>query len=239
MDHNKSSRNKPKGNVKRRPKKTEKDIMVNVPIDSRATLISEIADKIHIHPSTFQQQFENEKEYVYFIPTPQSIPGSLDHKMINLRGKEFHHVLYQVKDLLNSGHKISTIYYYFPDSKMIVCFIDEIFYVIDYTDHNHAFPYNTLIVVHTGKVFSLDDKIIVNKKLIERLIIQSKPLFEKAKNQRIKGICNYCKLLSNDKLSKCSGCQKVYYCNVDCQKRDWPNHKPSCLEIQKNKTKDI
>lgn len=31
------------------------------------------------------------------------------------------------------------------------------------------------------------------------------------------------------KLSKCSLCQKVYYCNTDCQKADWKKHKINCI----------
>jgi len=31
------------------------------------------------------------------------------------------------------------------------------------------------------------------------------------------------------KLSKCAGCEKVYYCNRDCQKKDWLVHKVACI----------
>jgi hypothetical protein len=41
--------------------------------------------------------------------------------------------------------------------------------------------------------------------------------------------CNLCNHNSNQlKLSKCSRCQKVYYCNKICQKIDFPNHKLVC-----------
>merc|ERR1711972_455758 len=29
-------------------------------------------------------------------------------------------------------------------------------------------------------------------------------------------------------LMKCSGCSKVWYCSVACQKADWKRHKPHC-----------
>lgn len=30
-------------------------------------------------------------------------------------------------------------------------------------------------------------------------------------------------------LKKCSGCQSVLYCNRECQKRDWKNHRHECI----------
>lgn len=27
---------------------------------------------------------------------------------------------------------------------------------------------------------------------------------------------------------KCTACKKVFYCNTDCQKQDWPTHKAFC-----------
>lgn len=30
---------------------------------------------------------------------------------------------------------------------------------------------------------------------------------------------------------KCNGCQKVYYCNKECQKEHWKKHKPHCQNL--------
>lgn len=39
--------------------------------------------------------------------------------------------------------------------------------------------------------------------------------------------CNYCSTLS-DQLRKCSRCQSVQYCNQECQKKHWKEHKKYC-----------
>lgn len=45
--------------------------------------------------------------------------------------------------------------------------------------------------------------------------------------------CNHChiKEFNQHKLSVCSQCKQVYYCNRMCQKQDWPKHKVSCLKL--------
>ncbi len=34
--------------------------------------------------------------------------------------------------------------------------------------------------------------------------------------------------LDTERFGKCSGCYEISYCSVECQKKDWPNHKPEC-----------
>ncbi len=38
--------------------------------------------------------------------------------------------------------------------------------------------------------------------------------------------CQYCG--HTKKLQQCSACKKTTYCSADCQKTDWPQHKPIC-----------
>lgn len=38
-------------------------------------------------------------------------------------------------------------------------------------------------------------------------------------------LCNVC---GKESSSKCSICKKTYYCTVDCQRKNWPNHKIIC-----------
>ena len=45
-------------------------------------------------------------------------------------------------------------------------------------------------------------------------------------------ICAFCSSGTIDKLQQCSICKVNYYCNIDCQKKDWPVHKTDCKEKQ-------
>ena len=42
--------------------------------------------------------------------------------------------------------------------------------------------------------------------------------------------CNICRK-ENDSMLRCSGCKKVFYCNVLCQRKDWKNHKQECKKV--------
>lgn len=38
-----------------------------------------------------------------------------------------------------------------------------------------------------------------------------------------------CENCGGEGKNKCGGCYNVYYCGKDCQKSNWPNHRPSCI----------
>ena len=40
--------------------------------------------------------------------------------------------------------------------------------------------------------------------------------------------CAFCKKHTEEAMKKCLGCKVTYYCNKDCQKLDWSNHKINC-----------
>jgi hypothetical protein len=40
--------------------------------------------------------------------------------------------------------------------------------------------------------------------------------------------CTACRKLSESKLAKCKGCRCARYCNAECQKMDWNQHKSKC-----------
>jgi hypothetical protein len=59
------------------------------------------------------------------------------------------------------------------------------------------------------------------------IIITSEPLVHVLSSQ-FKGIyCDYC-FLKNESLKKCSHCKKMYYCDNECQQKDWKCHKLEC-----------
>ncbi len=47
-------------------------------------------------------------------------------------------------------------------------------------------------------------------------------------SDRYKNIyCDYC-LTKNNWLKSCSHCKKMYYCDHNCQQKDWKHHKMEC-----------
>ena len=46
--------------------------------------------------------------------------------------------------------------------------------------------------------------------------------------------CEYCKKTTKEKgeTQRCSGCDCVRYCGLECQKADWKSHKPFCKKLQ-------
>ena len=51
--------------------------------------------------------------------------------------------------------------------------------------------------------------------------------------------CDNCKSTEtiDNKFSKCSGCRRIYYCSIQCQKADWLIHKNECQIIRDSTTK--
>lgn len=45
-------------------------------------------------------------------------------------------------------------------------------------------------------------------------------------------ICHTCKDIQKP-ARKCGGCGGAYYCSVECQRKDWPDHKISCKELKR------
>ena len=45
--------------------------------------------------------------------------------------------------------------------------------------------------------------------------------------------CDHCGVKNEEGNFQCAGCRKGYYCSKQCQRDDWPRHKPMCESIQK------
>lgn len=52
---------------------------------------------------------------------------------------------------------------------------------------------------------------------------------ERYLNKRVKCGEDGCANTGNN-FSKCGRCKRVVYCSRECQKKDWPKHKPACLK---------
>ena len=46
--------------------------------------------------------------------------------------------------------------------------------------------------------------------------------------------CAFCKMKNKTKTKRCSRCRGVYYCNSDCQIKDWALHKETCFDFFPN-----
>ena len=71
--------------------------------------------------------------------------------------------------------------------------------------------------------------------------INSKDDLETFKNQvsaellsfYLERFCKYCKIISSKKIPKCADCQYARYCNMECLRKDWPEHKEFCRKNRK------
>lgn len=75
------------------------------------------------------------------------------------------------------------------------------------------------VISKSGKNFAFDITYSNDPPAID-LTSLSRPYFS----------CSYCKAFPTmlNKLSKCSRCEKSYYCNQNCQRKNWKRHKPFC-----------
>lgn len=49
---------------------------------------------------------------------------------------------------------------------------------------------------------------------------------------------NPCKVCGKEDSKKCGQCHRVYYCSVQCQKKDWKSHKATCSPRQPAETQN-
>ena len=72
------------------------------------------------------------------------------------------------------------------------------------------------------------------------------PSFEEAKNKLfiefrpdIQPFCFGCGIYRDSKLQQCKECRVANYCSVECQKKDWSEHKAMCGPLQKGELNHI
>ena len=44
-----------------------------------------------------------------------------------------------------------------------------------------------------------------------------------------------CRICKKNATKKCGKCKETFYCSLDCQKKDWPDHKTICCLPSENK----
>lgn len=60
-----------------------------------------------------------------------------------------------------------------------------------------------------------------------------KKMYKSLKAEPAAGVCHSCaEEFERKKLLQCAGCRFASYCGIDCQKADWPRHRPFCESRQ-------
>jgi hypothetical protein len=72
---------------------------------------------------------------------------------------------------------------------------------------------------------------IIRHVLICSFACQEKFIGKMGGSGGIKPVCLHCGKASAD-IKRCSRCHQVYFCNRDCQKAAWPEHKSRCNETK-------
>jgi TPR repeat protein len=98
-------------------------------------------------------------------------------------------------------------------------------------------PYTLIILVEKGRT-DLRCEAVYRSKIALKLPPSEIP--EKARQLNLQYIeeakitCGGCVRVKKEgegDLSLCNGCQCIYYCNRECQKAHWKEHKPTCQRI--------
>jgi hypothetical protein len=88
-------------------------------------------------------------------------------------------------------------------------------------------PANTLFSVYVDVVGETRELIIMN--CSKECMKASCKLYRKELDALT--TCSYCGNME-EKMPKCGGCGKNYYCSKVCQKKDWPIHKDECKKVR-------
>ena len=71
-------------------------------------------------------------------------------------------------------------------------------------------------------------------------VMRSEPFVSVVNSSMVNSICDFCFQTSdnndNNGFKKCSGCKRVYYCSVHCQRQSWNSgHREECQYLRKVK----
>ena len=201
----------------------------------RCDILVNIDPWIDFDSETIHEVFANQTKYMaVIIPIiPETNEEQISISIMKILKNSFEELLPSVKQIFDSNQRLNTVYYYFPDVKYILLIREGEYCCIDYGNYDFASPGSTPIIVTKGAEQPLNTrKYIADLARIKNLIKEDGKLFKTNRvvaNTSSKS-CTYC---HNDQveLSHCSRCKTTYYCNQDCQRSDWPNHKKTCQRL--------
>lgn len=158
----------------------------------------------------------------------------MDDRMINMHDLDDNIVPLFKYDLMIYNDKLLDINLYgmmLTNKK-----INGTIYIISRTSENTFDDIDIETVKKMLTIVSYDNSLTneeqkVEKDQYERYVIKSKyrTLYNRFKNH--KSICGGCNKQESDNLLYCSNCCRTKYCSIECQKKDWKNHRKMCLKI--------
>lgn len=157
--------------------------------------------------------------------TPYQIRNNTFVKL-TITTKGFKMVAFQTEGKDDNGDSIRISIYNLPSTGTagtinIACNLD----IDDYTnpDVSSLFQVGTIIYIRDPWVkYAMDGNIAMR-------VEDSKDIaFVKQVH-----CCNSCQA-ANVKLLRCGKCSAAFYCNAECQKKDWTRHKKVCISYERN-----
>jgi len=97
----------------------------------------------------------------------------------------------------------------------------------------HEKKYGDITLEEFNKLIMLCEQTSSERDITQNEIDYSKYKILSNRIKKLKVKCHYCEKILTDKINYCTGCYRIKYCGIECQKSEWHVHKEEC-----NKSKD-